>query len=103
MGCGRVSPAPRRKQNYGCDGRQAGADPTAAKTCVKLQTGFACLTVECPVRSMIPLYRFPQIIRPVGVSRLGRLLRIKSSLSEIAVEQTVASLLPTIASTVGQP
>src|SRR5579864_8748389 len=88
MACGRLSPAPRSKQNCGCDGRQSGANPTAAKACLKLQTGFACLTVECPVRTVIALQRFPKVIRPVGVLGLGRLLRIKSGLSEIAVEKT---------------
>ena len=55
---------------------------------MKLQTGFACLMVECPVRAMIALQRFPQVIRPVGVLWLAGLLRIKSGFSQIAVEKT---------------
>ena len=69
----------------------------------ELQAGARCPGVEIAMGSMVAWERLPEIVRPVGVRQAVILLGVIPHAGEIAVGIARASLLPTMAVTVGQP
>ncbi len=83
------SAPPPQPEKSGCDcNDRAECKPFAMFACPELRARRICSRIKPPVRRLVTRRGFPQIVRPVRVFELLRLLTVESSPREIMIEQS---------------